>query len=164
MQVFPDDPRGKGRNTASSGIEGPWTERPTEWSNDYFKNLLEYRWEIHKGPGNKTQWQPFEKDTGKPGPDIMMLTTDIAFIHDEEYKKLVHEYASDLEGLGKDFAANWYRLTTSVRTSSWVKSNRCQCSSYRTCVVRDASADHAMQMTSVHSGGHPAAEPSSHGV
>jgi catalase (peroxidase I) len=54
----------------------------------------------------------------------MMLTTDIAFIHDEEYKKLVYEYASDLEGLGKDFAANWYRLTTSVRTPSWVESNR----------------------------------------
>jgi hypothetical protein len=39
-----DDKR-KGLNAFTSGFEGSWTSWPTEWSNDYFKNLLEYVWE-----------------------------------------------------------------------------------------------------------------------
>jgi len=45
------DQQGIGKNTYTSGIEGPWTDDPTRWTKDYFENLFEYDWvEIH-GPG-----------------------------------------------------------------------------------------------------------------
>lgn len=42
----------------------------------------------------------------------MMLTSDIAFISDPDFKELVEEYAADIESLNRDFSAVWYRLTT----------------------------------------------------
>ena len=51
-------------------------------------------------------------ETGEPGPDIIMLTSDIAFISDPDYKALVEEYAADITSLERDFAAVWYRLTS----------------------------------------------------
>lgn len=58
------------------------------------------------------RWVPFDKETGDPGPPVIMLTSDIAFINDDEYLKLVKEYAEDIESLERDFAAAWYRLTS----------------------------------------------------
>jgi catalase-peroxidase len=31
---------GKGAHTITSGIEGAWTNNPTQWDNGYFDNLL----------------------------------------------------------------------------------------------------------------------------
>jgi catalase-peroxidase len=78
---------GKAGDTITSGLEGAWTETPTQWSNNFFKNLFEYEWEVHKGPGGKWQWRP--KDGAGEGtvPDAhdpnkkhapFMLTTDIS--------------------------------------------------------------------------------------
>lgn len=36
--------RGIGRDTVTSGIEGAWTTKPTEWDNGYFSLLLKYDW------------------------------------------------------------------------------------------------------------------------
>ena len=58
------------------------------------------------------RWKPFDMETGEPGPDIIMLTSDIAFISDPEYKAIVQEYADDITALERDFAAVWYRLTS----------------------------------------------------
>lgn len=106
------DMEGIGPNTFTSGFEGPWTTRPTTWSNDYFNNLFDFEWNVIDGPGGNIQWEPTNSD-GSPAPDIMMLTTDIALSKDEKYKAISQEYASDLELLEKDFMHSWYRLTTS---------------------------------------------------
>src|SRR5579885_3317605 len=37
---------GKGPHTFTSGIEITWTTQPTHWSNDFFKHLFEYEWEL----------------------------------------------------------------------------------------------------------------------
>ena len=111
-RVFPDDPRGKGSNTFTSGFEGPWTTQPTQWTNQYFTNLLAFDWRLEKSPAGNLQFHPYQIGTGKPGPPIMMLVADVAFISDPEYKKLVEEYAADASALERDFAAAWYRLTT----------------------------------------------------
>ena len=36
--------QGKGNNTYTAGFEGPWTETPTIWTNDYFHNLVSFDW------------------------------------------------------------------------------------------------------------------------
>ncbi len=100
--------KGKGNNTYTSGIEGPWTVTPTVWSNDYYKNLLNYNWVIGKGPGGALQWH----QTNDSSLKIMMHTTDVALLNDKIYLDLVKHYANDLKSLEHDFAYAWYTLTT----------------------------------------------------
>ena len=43
----PEGPQqGRGANTYTSGFEGPWTSTPTRWSNQFFLNLLRFKWEV----------------------------------------------------------------------------------------------------------------------
>ncbi len=37
---------GAGAHTITSGLEGAWTTTPVKWSQDYFKNLFSYEWEL----------------------------------------------------------------------------------------------------------------------
>ena len=103
--------KGKGPNTFTSGFEGPWTEDPTQWDNEYFKNLLRYDWQVHTGPGGHNQWRPVLKagDTRKSAPKIMMLTADVALLEDPSYLKLV-----------KLYAANQTALDIAFRDGEWV--------------------------------------------
>ncbi|KAG2487014.1 hypothetical protein HYH03_014384 [Edaphochlamys debaryana] len=103
--------KGKGPNTFTSGFEGPWTTNPIAWDNEYFKNLIEYDWEKHKGPGDHWQWRPVPKpgDNDPPAP-IMMLTADVALIKDAEYLKWVTLYAENQTALDEAFSQAWYKL------------------------------------------------------
>ncbi|KAJ3229758.1 hypothetical protein HDU78_008833 [Chytriomyces hyalinus] len=100
--------KGKGNNTYTSGFEGAWTRDPTEWSSEYFYNLLSYDWVKFTGPGGKNQWMPSNKDA----PPIRMLTADIALLYDTEYRKIVETFGQHPEQLDKAFADAWYKLTT----------------------------------------------------
>lgn len=64
------------------------------------------------GGGGRMQWFPFDFETGEPGPEIVMLTTDIAFIDDPDYRELVEEFARNPKAFDEEFAAAWYKLTT----------------------------------------------------
>lgn len=85
-------------------------------SNQYFRNLLKFDWEKHKGPGGHWQWRPKHKadskDASDPLPDIMMLTADIALLKDPVYFKWVQAYAADRKALTTDFGNGWYKLMT----------------------------------------------------
>jgi catalase-peroxidase len=37
---------GFGEHTITSGIEGAWVNTPTEWSENYFRLLLDYEYEL----------------------------------------------------------------------------------------------------------------------
>ena len=37
---------GFGEHTITSGIEGSWVNTPTEWSENYFRLLLDYEYEL----------------------------------------------------------------------------------------------------------------------
>eukprot|EP00798_Chlamydomonas_sp_ICE-L_P027303 gene27303-4606_t len=105
--------KGKGDNAVTSGFEGAWTTLPTNWTNQYFKNLLRFDWNLTESPAGNPQWMPMDKGTDTPAAeDIMMLTTDIAFLHDPEYLALVELFATDEEALNSAFAAAWYKLST----------------------------------------------------
>jgi len=85
---------GKGPDTWTSGFEGHWTLNPTQWDNDYYKNLLNITWESMPAPGfNSTvmgdpfttaqQWKqkgiPFNSTDRKAA--LMMFTSDLAVSH-----------------------------------------------------------------------------------
>ncbi len=111
---------GKGEHTITSGLEGAWTETPTEWTNNFFKNLFEYEWEKHKGPGGKWQWRP--KDGAGEGlvPDAhdpnkkhqpFMLTTDLSLKVDPEYEKISRRFYENPDEFADVFARAWFKLT-----------------------------------------------------
>jgi len=111
---------GKAGDTITSGIEGPWTESPTEWDMGYLDNLLEYEWEPEKGPGGAWQWTPKEGEGVADAPDAhdpeasatpMMLTTDIALKRDPEYREIVERFQESPMEFGMAFAKAWYKLT-----------------------------------------------------
>lgn len=41
--------------------------------------------------------------------------TDVGLLHDDDFLRLVKEYAADHDRLDRDFAAAWYRLVSQVR-------------------------------------------------
>lgn len=90
----------------TAGFEGAWTVEPTVWSNEYFNTLLTYNFTVVNSPAGQPQWIPTN------GPDIIMLTADLALRDDPAYNFYVNTYASDLAALEDDFRASWYRLTT----------------------------------------------------
>ena len=111
---------GKGDDTITSGIEGPWNASPTEWDMGYLENLLEYEWEPEKGPGGAWQWTPVDEDAVEKAPAAhdpdgeqtpMMLTTDIALSKDPEYREIIERFQENPMEFGIAFAKAWYKLT-----------------------------------------------------
>jgi catalase-peroxidase len=110
---------GKGPDTITSGIEGPWTEAPTRWDMGYLDNLLDHEWEPHKGPGGAWQWRPVDEDLEETVPDAhdpskkqtpMMLTTDIALKEDPDYREILERFQEHPEEFREAFAKAWYKL------------------------------------------------------
>ena len=50
-----DHGSGQGRDSITSGIEGPWTANPTQWDNGYFDLLFGYEWKVLQEQINGTQ-------------------------------------------------------------------------------------------------------------
>ncbi|MFP4188649.1 MAG: catalase/peroxidase HPI, partial [Halobacteriales archaeon] len=110
---------GKGPDTITSGIEGPWTEAPTQWDMGYLDNLLDYEWEPHKGPGDAWQWKPKDGELKETVPDAhipdemvdpMMLTTDIALKRDPDYREIIERFQENPDEFREAFAKAWYKL------------------------------------------------------
>jgi catalase-peroxidase len=114
---------GKGPDTITSGIEGPWTSAPIQWDMGYVDNLLDYEWEAHKGPGGAWQWRPAGDGPGADIPDSvpdahlpdefvdpMMLTTDIALKKDPDYREVLEKFQENPDEFQEAFAKAWYKL------------------------------------------------------
>ncbi|MEP6260032.1 MAG: catalase/peroxidase HPI [Gillisia sp.] len=111
---------GNAGSTITSGIEGAWTQTPTQWSNSFFDNLFNFEWECHKGPGGAFQWKP-KKNAGEGLiPDAFdpakkhapfMLTTDIALREDPEYLKISKHFHENPEEFADAFSRAWFKLT-----------------------------------------------------
>lgn len=89
-------------HTDRSGFDGPWTNAPTMFSNEYFRELIENTWTVRKWNGPK-QYEDSSKS-------LMMLEADMALIRDTEFRKYVEMYAKDEELFFADFAAAWKKL------------------------------------------------------
>ena len=110
---------GKGGDTISSGLEGAWTNKPTEWDMGYFENLFGYEWELTKSPAGAWQWEPKggagdgtvpdAHDSSKKNPP-MMLTTDLALKVDPEYEKISRHFYENPDEYADAFARAWFKL------------------------------------------------------
>src|SRR5216117_194886 len=49
---------GKGDDTITSGLEGPWTSNPTKWDNGFLENLHNYDYELTTSPAGAKQYAP----------------------------------------------------------------------------------------------------------
>jgi catalase-peroxidase len=111
---------GSGGDTITSGLEGAWTTKPAQWTNDYFKHLFEYEWELTKSPAGAQQWTP-KGGAGKGTvPDAhdsskshapMMLTSDLALRMDPAYEKISRRFYENPAEFADAFARAWYKLT-----------------------------------------------------
>ena len=110
---------GKGPDTITSGLEGAWTQKPTEWDMGFFENLFNYEWELTKSPAGKYQWTPKDEAAREQVPDAhisgkknppMMLTTDLALKVDPEYEKISRHFYENPEEFADAFARAWFKL------------------------------------------------------
>eukprot|EP01059_Diplonema_ambulator_P000483 TRINITY_DN103_c0_g1_i3.p1 TRINITY_DN103_c0_g1~~TRINITY_DN103_c0_g1_i3.p1 ORF type:complete len:419 (+),score=131.35 TRINITY_DN103_c0_g1_i3:45-1259(+) len=110
---------GKGEDTYTSGIDGPWTTDPFAWDNEYFRLLDTYgpQYTYYKGPGDKYQWKIPQR------PNLIMMTTDVALVYDDMYRELVHSFATDIKTLEAAFAPAWEKLTTDGAV--WAAQKKC---------------------------------------
>lgn len=109
---------GKGKDTITSGLEVTWTSTPTKWSNDFFKHLFSYEWELTKSPAGAHQW--VAKDADEVIPDAYdaskkhrptMLTTDLSLRFDPAYEKISRRFLEHPDQFADAFARAWFKLT-----------------------------------------------------
>jgi len=111
---------GKGDDTISSGLEGAWTPKPTQWDMGYFDMLFGHDWNLVKSPAGAYQWEPVnpdEKDLAPAAHDpskrvtTMMSTADLSLRFDPIYKQIALRYQQNQEEFADAFARAWFKLT-----------------------------------------------------
>jgi catalase-peroxidase len=111
---------GKGGDTITSGLEVTWTNTPTKWSNNFFRILFGYEWELTKSPAGAHQWKPKGDAGAGTIPDAhdpsklhapSMLTTDLALRFDPGYEKISRRFYENPDQLADAFARAWFKLT-----------------------------------------------------
>ena len=112
--------KGHSEDTVTSGLEGAWTQAPTQWTTLYLQNLLSYDWEQTRSPGGAIQWIPTDESLHESVPDAhvkgkfnppVMTTADLAIKFDPGYKKIAERFLANPEEYQLAFAKAWYKLT-----------------------------------------------------
>ena len=111
---------GNAGSTITSGLEGAWSNTPTQWDNNYFDNLFNYDWELTKSPAGAQQWKPKGDAGAGTVPDAhdpakrhqpMMFTTDIALKVDPIYAPISKRFHENPDQFADAFARAWFKLT-----------------------------------------------------
>jgi catalase-peroxidase len=112
--------KGHSEDTVTSGLEGAWTQAPTQWTTLYLSNLLNNEWVQTRSPAGAIIWVPEDKAMhttvpdahieGKKNPPVM-TTADLALKFDPEYKKIAESFLANPEEYRLAFAKAWYNLT-----------------------------------------------------
>jgi len=110
---------GKGAHAITSGLEGAWTNNPTQWDNGFLENLFKYEWELTTSPGGAKQWTPRNPEAQGTVPDAhdpsrrhapTMLTTDLALRMDPIYGPICKRFHDNPDQLADAFARAWFKL------------------------------------------------------
>jgi catalase-peroxidase len=112
--------KGHSEDTVTSGLEGAWTQNPTQWTTLYLSNLLNLEWAQTRSPGGAIQWIPTDESLqaivpdahveGKLNPPVM-TTADLALKFDSEYRKIAERFLANPEEYRLAFAKAWFKLT-----------------------------------------------------
>ncbi|HTY11546.1 MAG TPA: catalase/peroxidase HPI [Bacteroidota bacterium] len=111
---------GKAGDAITSGLEVTWTTTPTKWSNNFFKNLFGFEWELTKSPAGANQWKPKGGAGADAVPDAhdqskhhapSMLTTDLSLRFDPAYEKISRRFMEHPAQFADAFARAWFKLT-----------------------------------------------------
>ena len=111
---------GEGCDTITSGLEVTWTNTPTKWSNNFFRILFGYEWELTKSPAGAYQWQPKGSAGAGTIPDAhdsskrhapSTLTTDLSLRFDPAYEKISRRFYENPDQFTDAFARAWFKLT-----------------------------------------------------
>ena len=110
---------GKGNDTISSGIEGPWNSTPTKWDMGYFDTLFGHDWNLLKSPSGAWQWVPADEEAhnipSAHDPNIkqppIMTTADLSLRMDPTYKKISKRFHENPDAFADAFARAWFKLT-----------------------------------------------------
>ncbi|MFK8024711.1 MAG: catalase/peroxidase HPI [Ilumatobacter sp.] len=110
---------GKGGDTITSGIEGAWTNTPTQWDNSYLDILLNNEWELTNSPAGASQWKPKGDALANTVPDAatgelkhqpMMTDADMAMKVDPVYAEISQRFYENPDQLADAFARAWFKL------------------------------------------------------
>ncbi|HPH35063.1 MAG TPA: catalase/peroxidase HPI [Methanoregulaceae archaeon] len=111
---------GKGNDTITGGPEVIWTQTPIKWSNNFFRNLFTFEWELEKSPAGAYQWKPKGGSGAGSVPDPHdpakrrtpgMLTTDLSLRFDPVYEKISRRFYEHPDQMADAFARAWFKLT-----------------------------------------------------
>jgi catalase-peroxidase len=111
---------GKAANAFTSGIEGAWTQHPTQWDMGYFDYLFNYEWRLTKSPAGANQWEPVDMPEDKKPVNAsdpskrdmpMMTDADMAMKVDPIYNEICQKFRADPEYFADTFARAWFKLT-----------------------------------------------------
>ena len=112
--------KGHSEDTVTSGLEGAWTQAPTQWTTLYLSNLLNFDWQQTRSPAGGIQWIPTDKSAHNSVPDAyipgkfhspVMTTADLALKFDPAYKAIAERFLANPDEYQKAFAKAWYKLT-----------------------------------------------------
>jgi catalase-peroxidase len=111
---------GKGVDTITSGIEGPWTANPTKWDMGYFDVLFGYEWQLTKSPAGANIWEAVNLAANDHAPQVdgsgqpvklMMTTADMAMRMDPAYEAISRHFHANPDEFADAFARAWFKLT-----------------------------------------------------
>ena len=112
--------KGHSEDATTSGLEGAWTQAPTQWTTLYLSNLLNNEWEQTRSPAGAIQWVPKDKALHNSVPDAhvegqtttpVMTTADLALKADPAYRAIAERFLANPEEYRLAFAKAWYKLT-----------------------------------------------------
>ena len=112
--------KGHSEDSVTSGLEGAWTQAPTQWTTLYLENLLTLDWKQTQSPAGAIQWVPTDESLHHSVPDAhiegkfnppVMTTADLALKYDPAYKKIAERFLASPDEYQKAFAKAWYKLT-----------------------------------------------------
>jgi catalase-peroxidase len=112
--------KGNAEDTITSGLEGAWTQTPTQWSMLYLSNLLSNDWEQTRSPAGAVQWVAKNGALDGSVPDAhvegkmatpIMLTTDLSLKADPAYREISERFLRNPDEFELAFAKAWFKLT-----------------------------------------------------
>lgn len=112
--------KGHSEDATTSGLEGAWTQAPTQWTTLYLQNLLKLEWKQTRSPGGAIIWIPVDESMHSAVPDAhiegkfnapVMTTADLALKADPQYRAIAERFLADPGEYQLAFAKAWYKLT-----------------------------------------------------